>query len=143
MQPNQVLLADLPLSDVKTAIALLPETWISDLDYDFVDGHAEEVDAFFRRIIPQLPPGQAFEMAAQCQQHYVLGLAHLDARSVAAELLIDSTRRLLDHIAEILIDTDPLADGPDAGISDATQQRLLVAAQTLRELNLSIEPPEV
>ncbi|MDO5682521.1 MAG: hypothetical protein Q4G46_06815 [Propionibacteriaceae bacterium] len=142
MEPTDVVLSDLPVAELIAAIRALPDCWVENLDYDFVDQHAEQVDAFFRRVIPQLPPGEAFEMAEQCQGHYVLGLSHLDARNVAADLLIGSTRRLLDSVADALADTEFLADGPDAGVSAATVQRLFAAADTLRRIDLTIEPPD-
>jgi len=141
MHAADVVLGDLSLAEVRSASAVLPTAWVAELDEDFVDEHAEAIDAFFRRVIPQLPPAEAFEMAAQCQRHYVLGLAHLDALHTAADLLIGSIRRLLDHMASVLDDTEPLACGPDAGVSQSTYERLRAAAATLRSIDLQIEPP--
>ena len=103
------------------------------LDYAFLDDHAESGSAFFQAWLPRLEPFERMQAASWASSEYLLSMVHLEhAYGIGARLQLEAMTAAAGALAESLEGFEVFADGPDAEISKSVAARLELLAQTVR-----------
>lgn len=109
------------------------------LDYDFLDEHADEASQFFGRWLPCLHGYERMAAADWVGTQYVLSMVHLDhaygsGARTTVEALADVTAATADSLEAFRIFTQ----GPDAQVAESVADRLDRLAGAVRSVQAEL-----
>jgi hypothetical protein len=103
------------------------------LDYDFLDGHAEQATRFFANWLARLQGFERMAAAVWVGPQYALSMVHLEhAYGLGARILMDALSEVTRATADCLEDFRLFTSGPDAEVSEQVADRLDRHAATVR-----------
>lgn len=106
------------------------------LDYDFLENHAEDASRFLRAWLPRLRPFERMQAAEWVTTQYLLTMVHLDhAHGIAARLQMEALAAAAGELADTLDEFWALTDGPDAEVDVSVATALQGLATTVREVS--------
>lgn len=111
--------------------------WVTaQLDYDWLDEHADQASDFLQAWCLALDPLVRLQAADWAAGQYLTALVHLDhAYGIAALLVLEAQRAAAARLASSLRETWALADGPDAELDQRVVTRLNGYADALDSMD--------
>lgn len=111
--------------------------WVTtQLDYDWLDEHADQASEFLQAWCAALDPLARLQAADWAAGQYLTALVHLDhAYGMAAVLVLEAQRAVAARLASSLRDSWVLADGPDAELDESVVARLTGYADALDSMD--------
>nr|WP_297426163.1 hypothetical protein [uncultured Actinotalea sp.] len=106
-----------------------------ELDYAFLDAHAEEATAFFRLWLARSSAFERMAVATWVSGELLTSMVHVGhAYGIAARVCLEALEGAARATAEALDEFQVFADGPDAEIDEATAGRVAALASRVRDV---------
>lgn len=124
------------LDAVDLAVTMSVGSVREQLDYDFLDGHADEASRFFAGWLARLQGFERMAAADWAGVQYVLSIVHLDhAYGVGARIVMEALVEATRATAESLEAFRAFTQGPDAEVAELVAGRLDGLAAVLRTVH--------
>ena len=109
------------------------------LDYDFLDEHAEAASRFFELWLPTLRPFEQMQAADWASTQYVLAMVHIEhSYGLGARVMLEGFTTATAELAEALVGFRDLTRGPDAEVGEEVGTRLVELAATVSGIHAEL-----